>query len=282
LVGELGAAAQRVEVIDHGSFFTKRVGVTRQEAKRRLGLPPDEFTLLCIGFLQFSKGFDRAVEAVALLESNLEDLLGETAPAVQLHIVGSARVDSPEIETYVDDLRSMCHLCPVVPYREIWSSGVVERAGLYDVSVIASNLPQLVDQLPDDAHVCPSAGHMATAMAELIHNRQSGGEPLPPRPRSVDAPSANGATWIVDDHKPDRELVQKQILLRAEQNSVTAGPTPMRTRPKPDLSPLKELAALDHVPKPAATSARPGVGTVKQAVQRLTAWQIDPVAQHVT
>jgi hypothetical protein len=112
-------------------------------------------------------------------------------PNLQLHIVGSARVDHPDIVDYVDDLARGCQRLPnatlhrrfvadsefdlwlqaadtvIVPYREIWSSGVVERAALFDRQLIASDLPQLRDQAPADTVFFSSTQELAAAMEQL-------------------------------------------------------------------------------------------------------------------
>src|SRR5206468_4239631 len=103
---------------------------------------------VCPGFLQPSKGFDRAVAAFA-------DAVGSGAPASpppRLYVVGSVRVSDPETEAYVERLAAACASVPgttlvrgfvddaefdrwicaadvvVLPYRRSFSSGVLARA----------------------------------------------------------------------------------------------------------------------------------------------------------
>ena len=305
LVSELGPVANRIEVIDHGARFVKRVDVGRAEAKNRLGLPHDEFALLCIGFLQFSKGFDRAVEAVAAAVRQTRQQPSKVGlPPLRLHVVGTGRVNSPEIETYISDLRTMCRHSSsamlherfvsdlefdmwlaaadavVLPYREIWSSGVIERARLYDAPIISSDLPQLIDQLPADGTACASVDQMATAVLQTVEARQAGSMPLPVFGEHEPLVEET-SEWIVDIDQPDRQLIQKQIQIRAELQPDEPTQAKAAYR-RPGLStPAAELAALASVPRPEAASARPGVSHVKQAVQRLTSWQVDPIARHV-
>ncbi len=305
LIAEVGSVATKAEVIDHGACFVKRVDVDRSEAKGRLGLAQDEFAALCIGFLQFSKGFDRAVEAVAgANRSALGRQSGSPLPPIHLHIVGAGRVDSPEIVDYVNDLRSMCRHSPsstlherfvsdlefdmwlaaadavILPYRQIWSSGVVERARLFGAPLISSDLPQLIDQLPANGTACASIDQMSFAVLDAVDLRQAGTDPIPVGP-PTGAAVGSDSDWIVDVDRPDRQLLQKQIRIRAELQPDEVQPPTVAYR-KPGLStPLAELAALTHVPRPEPASARPGVSQVKQAVHRLTSWQVDPLAKHV-
>jgi hypothetical protein len=55
------------------------------------------------------------------------------------------------IEQYVTDelfdTWLMASDCVIVPYREIWSSGVAARAKLFNKPIIASNVGGLKDQL---------------------------------------------------------------------------------------------------------------------------------------
>ena len=91
---ELVGLGRRIEIVDHGRHFAAAIRSSPAEARRELGLPDGRFDLLCIGFLQHHKGFDRAIDAMELLAD----------PGLHLHIVGSARVDEPEIAGHVDEL----------------------------------------------------------------------------------------------------------------------------------------------------------------------------------
>ncbi len=306
LVSELGSVAGRIEVIPHGASFAKRADVGRAEAKNRLGLAHDEFALVCIGFLQHSKGFDRAVEAVAgatRLAANRG--ISGVLPPLHLHVVGTGRIDNPETESYVRGLRTMCAHCSsatlherfvsdlefdmwlaaadvvVLPYRQIWSSGVIERARLYNASIVSSDLPQLIDQLPSNGVACSSVNQMARAVVDAVEKRQAGSMPLPISPTEGQLIDDDSSDWIVDVEHPDRQLIQKQIRIRAEVQPSESVNAPAAYRAPGLSTPMAELAALTSVPRAEAASARPGVSQVKQAVQRLTSWQVDPIARHV-
>jgi glycosyltransferase involved in cell wall biosynthesis len=333
LLERLGPVAGRISVVAHGRHFSSQVDLSPLEAKAELGLDPDRLTLLCIGFLQHHKGFDLAIEALAV--ATLDD--------ADLHIVGSGRIDHPEIAQYVSQLRAMADRSAgvtlhegyvsdelfdrwllaadvvVLPYREIWSSGVVERARLFDKPIIASDLPQLRDQLPADAIVCGGVGELADAMAAVARRLAGAVGPEPTAATGDGLEASSGAatvsrssadatastTWDVDRHKPDRSSLQRQIEARA--GGHRAGTGPAITGPLPPrlgssarvgvtgegsvgsamamTGPIRpatrHLEDLGSYQRPPATSLRPLVGPLKQSVETLTNWQIDPLTRRI-
>jgi hypothetical protein len=279
------------------------VTCSAEEAKAELGLPVDEFAFVSIGFIQHHKGFDRSVEAFSLAR----------LPHASLHVVGSGRIDHAEIGSYVAELTEMCAATDgvelhnrfvsddqfdlwiqasdavVLPYRQIWSSSVVERARLFDKPIIASDLEQLQHQLGDTGFACPDTGQMAVAMEKVWSSSplaRLAPEDQAQRRRSTDHVSS--AAWDVDDTTPDRHAIQTQIARRAGTSSAghAGGTPPVRTESGPRTaiarsSPAARLSALGPVDRPEPVSARPGVAPVKQAVQRATGWQVEPLYQRI-
>jgi hypothetical protein len=154
----------------------------------------------------------------------------------------------------------------VLPYRNIWSSGVLERALLYDRRVIATAVGGLSHQaaarpgvtLVDDAGL---AGAMWRAR----------GQGLGPDPAE--------AAWPTGPERL-RERVQEQVVARATRRRGlpvrTGNGRPAAVTGQSSL-PLRRLPPLGLPP---ATSARPGVSLLKRLVRRATGWQVDPpVAQ---
>ena len=325
--GKAGSTGDRIELLDHGHHFVPAVSGSAAEAKSELGLAADEFAFLAIGFLQHHKGFDRAVEAFALAD----------LPRARLHVVGSGRVDHPEIGRYVGQLARMCNSTPavelhnrfvsddqfdlwllaadavVLPYREIWSSGVVERARLFDKTIIASDLDQLRHQLGEGGLTCSDVGDFAVAMEKVW---SSSGLRPPPDEDSAERATAGGVgrrrpmspVWDVDEDSPDVDSIQAQIEQRArEQERGRYGADgegnvgdPMTWRSTPAGSsggqasgpgpghcqstgsrPSHALHSLGPLQQPEPVSARPGVTPVKQTVQRLTAWQLEPFGRRI-
>ena len=175
-----GLDLAHVEVIDHGASFVAHTHLDRAQARARLGLDPNARIFVTIGFIQPHKGFDRAVRAFAQA--------GLATHGTQLHVVGSVRVSEPHYlahrdelamlvahtpgvelhETYVSDEQFDLWLVAadvvVLPYRHIWSSGVLERARLFDRPVIASRVGGLQDQAGPDTTLVDNDDQLTAAL----------------------------------------------------------------------------------------------------------------------
>ncbi len=261
LTEELGVDRSAVELIDHGAHFVRRVGLTRPEARQELGLDLDAHIFVSVGFIQAHKGFDRAVAAFERLGA---------ADRAELHIAGSVRVDNAELLNYAERLGARVASVPgaalhvrylsdwefdlwlvasdtvLLPYREIWSSSVVERAKLYSRFVIASDVGGLANQLGDGVAVSTD-DELADAMAARV-----------------------GVTHLVEPSAPAPAELQTLI------SRQTAATTPSGT---PIVGPGAQVMARlgGGMPPVAPASGRRGVGRIKSLVQRATAWQISPV-----
>jgi glycosyltransferase involved in cell wall biosynthesis len=287
MIDAFGVDPERVRLVDHGEDFTRRVVDDRAAARASLGLPADGHVFVCIGFLQPHKGFDRAAAAFRGLGDQ----------GASLHIVGSVRLDDPSAVDHQRELEALAAQVPgvhlhvgfvsdeafdrwivaadtvVLPYRHIWSSSVAERARLYDRPVIATRVGGLAAQIgehPANTVVDDNAG-LAQAMAAAV-----GREATATRPAS---------TWEFDG-PVDRAAVQAEVHRRAAAQrgiKVTADGAARATAkagavPEHVATPLRRLRA---VPPPPATSARPGVSTVKRLIRRVIAWEVDPLREQL-
>jgi glycosyltransferase involved in cell wall biosynthesis len=287
-LGAVPVLRSRTVVEEHGQSFRRRTSMTREEARASLGIGQEQFVYLCIGFIQRHKGFDRAVRAFASLD----------APHTRLDIVGSTRLDEPEFLAYLSELEWLTeqtertHLhggyvsdelfdrwilasdVVVLPYREIWSSGVLERAALFDRPVIASRVGGLEEQAGDrDVVFIDDDTELKSEMARAV---------------GVELVSTAAPTSAVED-LPWRE-VQDLIVQRAA--VARGGPGPVGHTPagRAALAPVAQTA-IDRVPSlvrrvpsytvPPTTSTRPGAPLLKRLVQRLTMWEITPLASRV-
>jgi len=151
----------KYELRPHNLYFHKFTDITMEEARRELGLPHDKIIFLCIGFIQPHKGFDLALRAFCRAKTE----------NMGLYIVGSIRLSLEPYQAYLDLLRNIAErthnarlvvkyltdqefdtwisACDVVivPYREIWSSGVAARAKLFHKPLIVSEAGGLKDQI---------------------------------------------------------------------------------------------------------------------------------------
>jgi len=288
MIDQFGVAPERVRLVDHGEDFTRRVPDDQAAARASLGLPAEGHVFVCIGFIQPHKGFDRAAAAFRGLD----------ADGASLHIVGSVRVDDPSALDHQRELEALESQIPgvhlhlgfvsdeafdrwivaadtvVLPYRHIWSSSVAERARLYHRPVIATRVGGLADQIgehPANTVVDDNAG-LARAMAAAVGADASASAPV--------------STWEFDG-PVDRSAVQAEIHRRAAAQrgiKVKAGPSAGAAKAKPGAVPehvATPLRRLRAVPPPPATSARPGVSTVKRLIRRVIAWEVDPLREQL-
>lgn len=171
----------RLQVSEHDRYFTPRVRMTREEARRALGLPEDGPLFLCIGFVQPHKGFDRAARAMTAVKND----------RALLRIVGSVRINWEPALEYARELHRVCAADPrskfveefvtdekfdtwitasdyvIIPYREIWTSGVLGRARLFGKPAIAADVGALREQLHEGSRVFQSDEELAEIMSEL-------------------------------------------------------------------------------------------------------------------
>lgn len=218
-----GYPRERIVLMDHGEHFSPATRYSRDEARASLRIAEGEFVFLSIGFVQHHKGFDRGLVCFKGLEG-----LG-----ARFDIVGSVRVDQPEYLAYADELDALVAKTPgarfhrgyvsdemfdrwilasdclVLPYREIFTSGVLERASLFNRRVIAANVGGLMEQAAD------------MEMVTIVHSDQELQAAMraavaPPKPIGHEA-------WHFGTTTPLREAVQAEVERRAE---AIRGPLP--------------------------------------------------------
>jgi glycosyltransferase involved in cell wall biosynthesis len=265
----------RIRVAEHGAHFLRRTTVDRAGARAALGIPADVFMFLSIGFIQPHKGFDRAIRAFGRLQAG-----------ARLDIVGSVRVDEPAYLQHLEELKGLAVHTPgaavhpgyvsdeafdrwlvatdvvVLPYRHIWSSGVLERAALYDRPVIMTKVGGLPAQARPDTVIVDTDDELAQAMAVAA------GVDVPAHPK-----------WRLDGDGPvDRERVMAEVRARAARDRVAADAALTGAGARHASLPLHKVPPLAA---PAPTSARPGAGVLKRVQRRLTAWELDPLISQV-
>ena len=260
-----GLSSSAITLLDHGSNFAAHATVSKAEARSLLDLPPDEKVLLCIGFLQAHKGFDRAMQA--FLRLNPAD--------ATLHVVGDVRVYHPDLEAHARTLAALADSSPrlflhrrfvgdaefdiwlqaadavVLPYREIWSSGVVERAKLFATPVIAAAVGGIGDQ-GNDIILVHDDGELMTAMARAIGSDATLGEAL---------------QWRADSDEYASIQAEIRRLARTDDRPLEAAPSPVQDR----------LADLEVLPMPHPISLKPWINQTKNLIGRATNWQIHPL-----
>ena len=172
---------RRAEVVEHRVDAV--ASVSRADARRRLGLPETERVLVSPGFLQRSKGFDRALRAFA----GISDLNGAS-----LYVVGSVREQTEDARRYVRELKTLAEATPgtqlvetylddeefdlwiaaadrvVLPYRSSWSSGVLARAHALGTPAIVAAVGGLEEQADRRDVVVRDDADLRDALAAAI------------------------------------------------------------------------------------------------------------------
>lgn len=284
---------RQVHVEAHGRDFVRHTAADRPAARRSLGIDAGDQMALAIGFVQRHKGFDRAVRAFRGLEGD----------GRRLDVVGSLRVEDAENASYAQELTALVSATPgaklhlgylsdelfdrwlvaadvvLLPYRHIWTSGVLERAVLYERPVIATAVGGLGQQAGDRPGVTLVADDADLARAL----RAALGAP----PATI----APVGSWPTAEEAPDdlRAVVQQAVVLRAAARRASHLLPVTLPVSRPDASeptafavetsaPLRRLNPLSLPP---ARGGRLGAGMVKRLVRRATAWQVDPLVHQV-
>lgn len=154
----------RSRLLDHRDGVRTAETGTKADARRELGLPPDDPLFVCAGFVHPWKGYERAIDA-----------FGRAGVGGTLAIVGSVRDPTAANLAYAERLRDAAERSDrirfvsgylsdeafdrwltaadrlVLPYRRAWSSGALARARVLGTPAIVSAVGGLAEQAgPDD------------------------------------------------------------------------------------------------------------------------------------
>ena len=286
-----GIPIERIRVTKHGGDFRRATAIDKLEARKSLGLPNDEFCFLNIGFIQPHKGFDRSVRVMADIAA------GPAGDCCRLDIVGSVRTPEPSYLTYLSELQALVDANPrvylhlgyltdeffdrwlvasdvvVLPYRSIWSSGVMERALLYGRPVIATDVGGLSFQRAerDGVTLVQDDDGLRRAMSEALTTATGIAATEPRR----DSPS-----WAADV-VVDRERIQAEIRKRAARNRIASEPVlPGQTR-DPHTDSSRFVRNVPPLVLPTPGSRLPGLGGLRKLIHRAIAWEIEPLVHQV-
>ncbi|HET9136453.1 MAG TPA: glycosyltransferase, partial [Candidatus Kapabacteria bacterium] len=146
--------------LEHPVFESFGAAISREHARKQLGLPDSAEVLLYFGFIRKYKGIDIAIRAVAQAAKTRPNLLlviaGESysgeedykALAKQLGLLDTnvkffdQYISNDDVSLYFSSANAA-----LLPYRSATQSGVVQIAYNYDLPVIATNvggLPEIV------------------------------------------------------------------------------------------------------------------------------------------
>lgn len=167
-------------IVPHGQGIRVHDRPTREQARRRLGIPPDERVLVSPGFLHPAKGHDRAIHAFRGLDRG------------RLYVVGSVRQDTRPNQEYARRLRALAAEAPrvelvegfvsdgdfdawiaaadavVLPYLRSWSSGALARAQALGTPAVVTAVGGLAEQAGPGDVVVRSDRELASALAAVV------------------------------------------------------------------------------------------------------------------
>ncbi len=166
LTQRLELGPDRLAVIPHGSydFFNTDPGLTREQARERLGLEPGRFWFLFFGHIAPHKGLDAALEALAMIPDDDNDMpvgllvAGDPggwsmdpyqmliadrrlANRLSLHI---GHIPFDEVQLYVKAADAV-----LLPYHESSTSGVAHVALGFGKPVVATRVGGMADIIED-------------------------------------------------------------------------------------------------------------------------------------
>lgn len=158
-------STKKYKILHPYYYYIKQTDISKEDARLQLSIPNNQKVFLCIGFIQSHKGFDRPAK---IFSEKIEEMDSK------LYIVGSLRVEYEDTINYLNELKDIASTNKniivrdqfidditfdtwiiasdyiVIPYREIWSSGVLGRAKLFNKKCIVSNVGGLVDQIDEN------------------------------------------------------------------------------------------------------------------------------------
>lgn len=278
----------RIAVVDHGSDFVANTSIDKGQARATLGIPDEVTSFLSIGFIQRHKGFDRAVRAFGQIGAGAD---------ARLDVVGAIRVEDATNLAYHEELQDLTASVPgahlhagflsdetfdrwivasdvvVLPYREIWSSSVLERAILLGRPVIATDVGGLRDQAGerDGVTVVTDDAELAGAMARAMGSTSA-------------APTVGSVGWPTETATHDQ--IQARVLARAASRRGYAEPLPepsgtMARTSRASSRSIDALRQLPGLPLASPSAGRRAARPMKRLIRRLTGWQVDPVVHQV-
>jgi hypothetical protein len=227
-------------------------------------------------------------------------------------VVGSVRLDAPELVAYVAELEASVERTPgvhlregyvsdemfdrwlvasdvvVLPYQHIWSSGVLERAGLFGRKVVATDVGGLSHQaaarsaevtlVPNGPQVVTSlAAAMCSAAGLAARERAGGDEPWPVEEGRAGLQNAVAHRAAQRRGTPTRTRFDDRVLAPGGQPAPTAGSAVGVSGPTGS-APVRRLPPLMLPP---ARSTRVSADMAKRLVRRLTQWEIEPIVHQV-
>ena len=189
----------RARLIRHVDGVWVRGPTSREEARRRVGVPQDEAVFVSPGFLQPDKAHERAIDAFRALGTG------------RLYVVGSVRDPTQENLAYATSLRLLADTTPgfelvdrfvddeefdawiaaadaiLLTYRRSWSSGALARAQAIGTPAVVAAVGGLPEQASERDIVVRDDRELVRALRGIAR-RAMKDRPAPGRDRREVAP----------------------------------------------------------------------------------------------
>jgi len=159
------------QLISHPLYDNFGVIISKQEARKHLGLPENEKIVLFFGFIRKYKGLDLLLVAMSILKTlQQQDLNTEkSGPTIKLLIAGEFYEDEKQYRDQIENLgikdrlilktdfipdsEVKYYLCAadavIQPYRNATQSGVTPLAYYFEKPMIVTNVGGLPKLVPD-------------------------------------------------------------------------------------------------------------------------------------
>ncbi len=194
------------EIWPQHKYLKRLCKLSRAGARGALGIEPDATLLLCLGFIQPHKGFDRAIRAFSQVQGD----------NTRLRVVGSVRLDWDVAHDYARLLHELAQADPrvevvqgyvpdeefdtwvvaadylLLPYNEIWTSAVAARAAVYDRPMIAADTGGLAEQLTEGSALFRSDEELVEILRRIAQERGASSS-------TVEAGAVEGAEGGADE-----------------------------------------------------------------------------------
>lgn len=166
LVDDFNVNSQKISVIKHGmNNKVAQKGISTEEAREKFGIPLQNKVVLFFGNIDYYKGLDLFVQSIAETESQLREQLTiliagnyKSVPYIrQVHdlieqstyrdkIIDHIRfIPDEDIESYF-----MASDCIVLPYRDIYQSGVLFMAYNFGLPILATKVGNFENDIIED------------------------------------------------------------------------------------------------------------------------------------
>ena len=156
LLKEFPTRESKVKIIKHGmNNRVAKSGITFAEARQKFGIAENEKVLLFFGNIDYYKGLDILIDSYSNMPDdflkNSKLLIAGNSKSAEFTSIIKNKIDSPKIREKVilnfgyvpdEDVESyfMAADCIILPYRDIYQSGVIFMAYTFGLPIIVSDI----------------------------------------------------------------------------------------------------------------------------------------------